>query len=59
MCFVKSDYSNSFFKDGRSRSVFLYFRLFCIFIVQLVDKISPMVGFEPRICGVRSDRSTN
>ena len=52
MCFVKSDYSNSFFKDGRSRPVFLYFRLFCIFIVQLVDKISPMVGFEPRICGV-------
>ena len=36
------------------------FSLFLIFsIVQLVDKISPMKGFELRISGVGSDHSTN
>ena len=28
-------------------------------IVQLLDKICPKMGFEPRISGVGSDRSTN
>ena len=35
------------------------FCLFCILIVQLVDKILPMTGFEQRISGVGCDRSTN
>ena len=43
---------------GRSRPLFLYFCLFCILIVKLVDKILPMTGFELRISGVGSDRST-
>ena len=37
---------------------FLYYRLL-YFNVQLVDKILPMLGFEQRISGVGSDRSTN
>ena len=41
---------------GHSRPLLLYFRLFAL---HLVDKILAMVGFEPRISGVRSDRSTN
>ena len=44
---------------GHSRPLFLYCCLFCIFIVQLVDKILPMTGFKPRISGIGSDYSTN
>ena len=43
---------------GHSRPLFLYFQLFYL-NVQLVDKILPMLGFEPLISGVGSDRSTN
>ena len=43
---------------GHSWPLFLYFCLFCILIVKLVDKILPMTGFEPWICGVGSDCST-
>ena len=43
---------------GRSRPLFLYFRFF-YFIVQMVDKILPMLEFELRIYGVGSDPSTN
>ena len=43
---------------GHTRPLFLYFSLF-YFNVQLEDKISPMLGFEPRIPGVGSDCSTN
>ena len=43
---------------GLSRPLFLYFRLF-YFNVQLVDKILPMLGFEPQISGVGSHCSTN
>ena len=35
--------------------LFLYFCL--IYIIQLTDKVLPMLGFELRISGVRSDRS--
>ena len=48
----------AFLKMGHSWPLFLYFRLFFL-NVQVVDKILPMLGFEPRISGVRSDRSTN
>ena len=54
--FVASDFKK---KMGYSWPLYLYFRLFCILIPQLVDKILPMTGFEPRISGVRSNRSTN
>ena len=40
-----------------SRTLFLYFRQFLN--IQLTDKFFPLLGFEPRISGVRSDRSTN
>ena len=43
---------------GHSQALFLYFCLF-YFNVQLVDKSLPMLGFEPRISAVGSDRSTN
>ena len=46
-----------FLKVGRSRPIFLYFRLFCNLIVQLVDKIFPITRFEPLISGVGSSRS--
>ena len=36
-----------------SRPIFF---IFVFSIVQLVDKISPMPGFEPWISGIRSDR---
>ena len=44
-------------KMGLSRPLFLYFHLF--YIVQLTDKFLPMLEFELRISGVRSDRSAN
>ena len=37
----------------------LYFLIFVLSIVRLVDKILPMSGFEPQISGVRSNHSTN
>ena len=37
----------------------LFFFIFVFSIVQWVDKILPMSGFEPRNSGVRSDRSAN
>ena len=39
----------------------LFFFIFVFFYcnVQLVDKILPMLGFEPQISGVGSDCSTN
>ena len=37
----------------------LFFFIFIFYIVQLVDKILPMSGFEPPIYFVRIDRSTN
>ena len=43
---------------GQSRHLFLNFRLFYL-NVQLVDKILPVLGFEPRIFGVGRDRSTH
>ena len=46
-----------FLKVGLSRPLFLYFRLL-YFQVHLVDKTLPMLGFEPRISGVRTHRST-
>ena len=46
-------------KMGHSRPLFLYFRLFYCFIVQLVDKILMMARHEPQVSGVGSDRSTN
>ena len=48
-----------FLKIAHSRSLFLYFRLFCILIVQVVDEILPLIRFEVRISGVGSDCSTN
>ena len=47
------------FKLGHSRPLFLYFHLFCILNVQLVDIILPMTGFEPQISSVGSDRFAN
>ena len=37
----------------------LFFFIFVISIVQLVDKILLMSGFEPQISGVGSDLSSN
>ena len=42
---------------GLIQPLFLYFRLF--YIIQLTDKFLPMLGFELRISGVRSNRSAN
>ena len=36
-----------------------FFFIFVFSIVQLIDKILPMSGFELQISGVRSNRSTN
>ena len=47
-----------FLKMGHSWRLFLYFCLFYL-NVQLIDKILPMLGFEPRITGIGSDRTTN
>ena len=47
----------SFFKDGPFPASFSF--IFIFSIVQLVGKILPMLGFEPQISGVGSDRSTN
>ena len=47
-----------FLRMGHSQPLFLCFCLF-YFNAQLVDKILLMLGFEPRVSGVRSDRSTN
>ena len=46
----------NFFKD---ESIPAYLFIFVFSIVQLVDKILPMSGFELEISGVWSDRSTN
>ena len=43
---------------GHSQPLFLYFCLFYV-NVQLINKILRMLGFEPQISGVRSDRSNN
>ena len=47
---------SSFFQMGHSRPLFF---IFVFSNAQLVDKISAVPGFEPRISGVGSDRSTN
>ena len=47
-----------FFKMGHIRPLFSLFLTFH-FNLQLVDKTLPMMGLEPRISGVGSDRSTN
>ena len=47
-----------FLRMGHSQPLFLCFCLF-YFNAQLVDKILLMLGFDPRVSGVRSDRSTN
>ena len=38
---------------------FIFFLIFVFSIVQLVDTILLMTGFEPRISVIGSDRSTN
>ena len=54
---AKLDLALALKKMGCSQPLFLYF---CVFsIVQLVDKILLMSGFEPQISGVGSNRSTN
>ena len=45
-----------FLKVGHSRPLFF---IFVYSVIQLVHKILPMTGFELRISGVESDRSTN
>ena len=55
----KTDHLENFFEDGPLPASLSLFRLFCIFILELVDKILPMTGFELPISGVRSDSSTN
>ena len=47
-----------FFSMGHSRPLYFNCRLFYV-NVQLVDKILPMLGFEPLISGIKSDSSTN
>ena len=44
---------------GHSRPLFLYFCIFGIFVVQLVDNILPITGFKLRISGIGSNRSAN
>ena len=46
----------NFLKMGYSRLLFHYF---CLSILQFIDKISPMSGFELWISGFISDRTTN
>ena len=48
-----------YFKIGHSRLFFLYFRLFNTVNREYMNEILPMTGFEPRISGPGSDRSTN
>ena len=48
-----------FFKDGPFLASFSLFCSSLYLIVQLVDKILPMTGFEPPTSGVGSDHSTN
>ena len=46
-------------KDGPFPASFSLFLSFFYLNVQLVDKILPILGFEPRISGVVSHCSTN
>ena len=48
-----------FFKDRPFPASFLYFRIFCILIARLVEKILPITGFKLWISGVGSNHSTN
>ena len=50
---------NTFLKYGPFPASFFFIFAFSILIVQLVDKILRLTGFEPRIAGVGSNRSTN
>ena len=54
---------NSYKVFLRGATPSLIFFIFVFFIIQLVDKLEdkvlPMTGFEQRISGVESDRSTN
>ena len=47
-----------FYKDGPLPASFSFISSF-LFKIQLVDEAWQMLGFEPRISGVWSDRSTN
>ena len=45
---------------GHSRPLFIYFRLFnTVDNKQMLNKILPMTGVEPRTSDNKSDRSTN
>ena len=50
-----------FLKMGHSRPLFLYFSSFQYTVDKMfnINKLLPMTGFEPRISGIGSDRSTN
>ena len=49
-----------FKKVGHSRPLLIYFRLFnTVNNKQMLNKILPMTGVEPRPSGIKSDRSTN
>ena len=49
-----------FLKVGHSQPLFIYFRLInTVDIKQMLNKILPMTGVEPRTSGIESDRSTN
>ena len=49
-----------FLKVGHSRPLFIYFRLFnTVDNKQMLNKILPMTGVEPRTSGIESDCSTN
>ena len=54
--------TNAFFfkKLGHSRPLFIYFHLFnTVDNKQMLNKILPMTGVEPRTSGIESVRSTN
>ena len=47
-------------KSGPFPASFIYFRLFnTVDNKQMLNKILPMTGVEPRTSGISSDRSTN
>ena len=49
-----------FIKDRPSLPLFFIFVFSLLQLVENLDcKTLPMTGFEPRVSGVRSDRSTN
>ena len=48
-----------FFSDGPFPASFSLFLSFLLLIVLLVDKILPMLGFQPRISGVGCNLSAN